>query len=436
MRSQPLLIGSLCALLALPSFAQVMTLNDAYQLALAKDAKLASSEARLEADKEQKDQALSQLLPQVTASMSAKKELYQLPNNPLSFDENTNNKNLQITQAIYNRQALYGYDQAGLKVDYAKLRLTSAQNELGVRVAQAYLNVLLSQENVALSQQQVATTEQRLNQVTAALKVGYSTKVDRLALVAELDNAQAQLTTDQQQLVFYRQKLKVLIGQSVPDVLPWPQFSPEGLTAEFIQDKSWLELAQNNNLDVQLQKKAVEVAQQEVEVRASGFYPTVNLGAYYADASGATYFAQKNDNKAIYLEMKLPLYQGGYDSSRVREGRSLLRSAEFDAQYASMDATQQAQEQLSNIRASREKLVALKQAIASGEAYLASAEEGYRLGVRDISEVSRAKEKLFSNRRDQSRSTVEMLNSLVQLHAISGQLDATAIAKISQAAWQ
>jgi outer membrane protein len=436
MRSQPLLIGSLCALLALPSFAQVMTLNDAYQLALAKDAKLASSEARLEADKEQKDQALSQLLPQVTASMSAKKELYQLPNNPLSFDENTNNKNLQITQAIYNRQALYGYDQAGLKVDYAKLRLTSAQNELGVRVAQAYLNVLLSQENVALSQQQVATTEQRLNQVTAALKVGYSTKVDRLALVAELDNAQAQLTTDQQQLVFYRQKLKVLIGQSVPDVLPWPQFSPEGLTAEFIQDKSWLELAQNNNLDVQLQKKAVEVAQQEVEVRASGFYPTVNLGAYYTDASGATYFAQKNDNKAIYLEMKLPLYQGGYDSSRVREGRSLLRSAEFDAQYASMDATQQAQEQLSNIRASREKLVALKQAIASGEAYLASAEEGYRLGVRDISEVSRAKEKLFSNRRDQSRSTVEMLNSLVQLHAISGQLDATAIAKISQAAWQ
>lgn len=421
--------------LGLSCNAQAMSFYEAYQLALANDAKLASSEARLDADKEQKSQAMAQLLPQVTASVSAKKELYQLPNNPLSFDENTNNKNLQITQAIYNRQALYGYDQAETKIDYSSLRLLSDKNQLGVRVAEAYLNVVLSQENVSLSKQQIETTEQRLKQVTAALQVGYATKVDRLGLLSELDNAKAQLTADQQQLLFSRQKLSILIGQAVPDQLPWPNFNPDNLVNQFIQGHSWLDVAKNNNLDVQLQKKAVEVAQQEVEVRASGFYPVVNLGAYYSDASGASYFAQKNDNKAIYLEMKLPLYQGGYDSARVREGKSLLRSAEFDAQYAGMDATQKAQEQLSTIRASREKLEALKQAIASGETYLASAEEGYRLGVRDSAEVSRAKEKLFANRRDQSLAKIQMLNGVIQLQAIAGQLDANAIEGISKFAW-
>lgn len=415
--------------------ASAMTLFDAYELAVAKDAKMASSSARLSADKELKDQAISQLLPQVTASLSGKKEQYQLATTQGEFDETTNNKNIQVTQALYNRQAWYGKDQAELKVDYARLRLTSTENELGVRVSEAYLNCLLAQENLWLSQQQVETSEQRLQQVDAALKVGYSTKVDRLAMLAELDNNKAQQQADQQQLLAARQKLAVMIGQEVPEQLPWPQLNTEAVLAQFIQGHSWLDVAQQQNLDVQLQQKSVEVAQKEVEVRRSAFYPTLSAGAYYADAEGSTYFAQKNDNKVIYLEMKLPLYQGGYDASRVREGQALLKSAEFDAEYARLYAKQQAQEQLSAVYAANEKLKALAQAITSGESYLASVEEGYRLGVRDISEVSRAKEKLFSNRREQTRASIDMINGLVQLYAVAGQLNQQAMSDINKVLW-
>lgn len=428
-----LLAVGVAIVFCLPSYA--MTLAEAYALALSKDAKLASSSARLEADEELKAQATAQLLPQVTASLSAKKEEYQLPTSKTNFDETTNNRNLQVTQPIYNRQAFYNYDQAGLKVDYARLRLSATQNELGVRVSEAYLNCLLAQENLALSKQQIETTEQRVKQVNAALKVGYSTKVDVLGLTAELDDAKANYMADQQRLVSARQKLKVIIGQEIPNVLPWPKLQPETIMSKFVTANSWLDQAQQFNLDVQLQRKAVEVAQQEVEMRRSAFYPVVNVGAFYADADGSTYFAQKNDNKAIYVEMKLPLYQGGYDSSRVRESRALLRSAEFDAEYARLYATQQAQEQLSAIHASREKLQAIAQAITSGESYLASAEEGYRLGLRDLAEISRAKEKLFVNRREQARASVELLNALIQLHAVSGQLSDDAMTQISKAVW-
>lgn len=428
-----LLAVGVAIVFSLPSYA--MTLSEAYALALSKDAKLASSSARLEADEELKAQATAQLLPQVTASLSAKKEEYQLPTSKTNFDETTNNRNLQVTQAVYNRQAFYNYDQAGLKVDYARLRLSATQNELGVRVSEAYLNCLLAQENLALSKQQIETTEQRFKQVNAALKVGYSTKVDVLGLTAELDDAKANYMADQQRLASARQKLKVIIGQEIPDVLPWPKLQPETIMSKFVTANSWLDQAQQFNLDVQLQRKAVEVAQQEVEMRRSAFYPVVNVGAFYADADGSTYFAQKNDNKAIYVEMKLPLYQGGYDSSRVRESRALLRSAEFDAEYARLYATQQAQEQLSAIHASREKLQAIAQAITSGESYLASAEEGYRLGLRDLAEISRAKEKLFVNRREQARASVELLNALIQLHAVSGQLSDDAMTQISKAVW-
>lgn len=434
MMKSSLLAVSVC--LACATSAQAMTLSEAYALALSKDAKLAASTARLEADEELKAQATAQLLPQITASVSAKKEQYQLPTSQTNFDETTNNRNLQVTQAIYNRQAFYGYDQAGLKVDYARLRLNATQNELGVRVSEAYLNCLLAQENLLLSKQQIETTEQRVKQVNAALKVGYSTKVDALGLMAELDDVKATYMADQQRLASARQKLRVMIGQAIPEVLPWPKLQPESIMSQFVMSQSWLDQAQQSNLDVQLQQKAVEVAQQELEMRRSAFYPVVSLGAFYADADGSTYFAQKNDNKAVYVEMKLPLYQGGYDSSRVRESRALLKSAEFDAEYARLYARQQAQEQLSAIHASREKLQAVAQAITSGESYLASAEEGYRLGLRDLSEVSRAKEKLFANRREQARASVELLNALVQLHAVSGRLSDDAMMQISQSVWK
>lgn len=415
--------------------ASAMTLVDAYQLALAKDAKLASSQNKLLADQEMTEQAKAQLLPQVSASLSSKQEAYQTPRDPRKFDERTTNRNVQVTQSLFNRQAWLALDQAGLKVDYAKLRLLSASNELGVRVAQAYLTVLMAQENLNLSEQQVQTTRQRLEQVTAALKVGYSTKVDKLSLMAELDDAMARLTSDQQQLVFFRERLKGIIGQKVPEQLPWPSVDAQQLLGQFVQAKDWLQQAEQGNLEVRLQQKAIEVAQQEIEVRKSAFYPTVNLGAYYADADGATYFAQKNDNRAVYVEMRVPLYQGGYDQSRVRESRALLRSAEFDAQYAKIDAQQRAQEQVSALRSSKEKNEALFQAIQSGEAYLASAEEGYRLGVRDIAEVLRAKEKLLTNRREQIKTQLEMINALVLLYAVVGELEEPIMQQISKQLW-
>ncbi|OZB85182.1 MAG: hypothetical protein B7Z48_06310, partial [Thiotrichales bacterium 12-47-6] len=96
MKKSSLLVLSVC--LAFSSHSYGMTLSEAYMLALSKDAKLAASSARLEADEELKAQATAQLLPQVTASVSAKKEQYQLPTSKTNFDETTNNRNLQVTQ--------------------------------------------------------------------------------------------------------------------------------------------------------------------------------------------------------------------------------------------------------------------------------------------------------------------------------------------------
>lgn len=415
---------------------QAMTLSEAYQLALQRDAQLASESAKLEASEQMPIQARAQLLPQVTASLAGRDESYQLPTTTKSFSEQTNNRNVQLTQAVFNRQAWKGLAQADLKLDYAKLRQAGVVNELGLRVAEAYLNALLAQENRGLSLQQVESTQKRLDQVTAALKMGYSTKVDQLSLTAELDDAKARVMSDEQQFAFYRQKLKGLIGEEPPEDFVMPHVEVDQLMQTLVLAQPWLDDVKSSNPSVQMNKIATQVAEQEIEVRQSSFYPTINAGVSYSTAEGATYFAQKMDDRIVFVEMRMPLYQGGYDASRVTEGRALLKSAQEDVRYAEVQAVQQAQEQLSNMRANQKKAEALQQAIVSGESYLASAEEGYRLGVRDITEVSRAKERLFNNRRDMTRTTIETLNSLIQLYAVAGRLDDRTMTDISQFLWR
>ena len=422
--------------------AQAMTLADAYQLALQRDAQLASETAKLEASEQMPVQAKAQLLPQVTASIAARDEGYQLPPSApyypqaRNFSERTNNRNIQLTQAIVNQQAWTSLAQAELKFDYAKLRQAGIVNDLGLRVAEAYLNALLAQENQKLSVKQVESTKKRLNQVKAALKHGYSTKVDKLGLEAELYDAKARVMSDEQQVVFYRQKLAGLIGEAPPKSFTMPKIDVDNFIQTLVFGQSWLDDVKESNPSVQMSKVATQVAEKEIDVRQSAFYPTVNAGISYNTAEGATYFAQKNEDRVLFLEMRMPLYQGGYDTSRVTEGRALLKSAQEDVRYAEVQAVEQAQEQLSNILANQKRVEALQQAIVSGQSYLASVEEGYRLGVRDITEVSRAKEKLFNNKRDMVRANIEVLNNVIQLYAVAGRLNAHAITQMSELLWR
>lgn len=180
---------------------------------------------------------------------------------------------------------------------------------------------------------------------------------------------------------------------------------------------------------------SVAMASSDLEIRSSDHYPTLNLGAFYANTQSSNYFAQKSDDRVIYLEMNLPLYQGGYVDSRVREGQARLKSSQNDEVSARRDASKKIQTQLSTLTSSAERLKAIDKAIESGKIYLDSVEEGFRLGLRDMNEVSRAKEKLFSSRRDKISTTIGFMRSIIQLYAETAMLDDGFIRQLDEVVW-
>lgn len=412
-----------------------LSLSDAFQKAISFDTIYASANDLLKAVEEQPVQAQAQLKPALSLSVTKRNEAYKLPSiasATASYDENSSSQYLQLTQPVYNRKSFYGLDIANSKLSLAELQRLYSLQDLAMRVADAYLSIILYQENLALDQLQLQTTETRLEQIRAAMAVGYASTVDVYSLQAELDDIASRKVLNEQQLTIAHQQLALLIGESTPYQLVMPHFNAQKILAKFLPSQKELDAAVDQNLMVKSKELSVDIASSDLEIRRSEHYPVVNLGAFYANTQSSSYFAQKTDNRVIYLELSLPLYQGGYADSRVREGKAILKSTQNDAISARRDASKKIQTQLSTLTSSVERLKAIDKAIESGSVYLDSVEEGFRLGLRDMNEVSRAKEKLFASRREKISTTIGFVRSLIQLYAETAMLDAEFIRSLDK----
>jgi TolC family type I secretion outer membrane protein len=415
-----------------------LTLYEAYQKSAVADASYAAMVESLTATQEQPVQASAQLKPTVSMTLTQRKETYSLPSGSTSSgaDETSSSQYVQMSQPVYNRKLWYSVDAADKRVEVAVLKLNQSLQDVVLRVTDAYMAVLLYQESLRLSEQQVATTQTRLEQVNAAMNVGYASTVDVYGLQAELDDIKSRQLLDEQQLLVAKRKLQVLMGEASPNTLVMPVLNTDIVMKQFLSDKSRFLEAVDTNLTVRIKDAELASTRSDLDVRLSEHYPSMNLGAFYSNTQASNYFAQKFDDKVVYLEVSMPIYQGGYVNSRVREGEAMVRSLQKEAEFARRDAAKKIQEQLSAVTTAAERLKAIEKAIDSGGVYLASVEDGFRLGLRDITEVSRAKEKLFANKRDKIKTTVDFVNALINLHTNTGLVDDDVIKQISDACWR
>lgn len=414
--------------------AYALTLAESVTAAIEQDAGYASTLSSVKAAEEQPEQAKAQLKPTVSLSSRQLNESYRTPSQAgkSTRQESIQSHYLQFSQPLYNPKLWRSLSIAEQRVIQANLSQKHALQMLIARVSETYFSVLLQQAYLQLSIEQRQTTEDRLAQVTAAMDVGYASQLDVNSLQAERDDMLAKQLLDEQQLKLARKQLAQVTGKPLPDTLTMPNLDTKMLLQQLVASPDEFLSATANNVLVQLKMVESDIARNEVAVREAERYPTVNLGGYYSQTEGTNYLAQKFDDQVVYVELSLPLYQGGMTDSRVREGKAQTESLEQQVLAQTRDTHQQIQQALSNLTTMTERLKAIHNAITSGQTYLDSIEEGFRLGLRDINEVSRAKEHLLANRRAQIKTQLDFVSNIVTLYTQVGQLTPTVIAQIDQ----
>lgn len=416
--------------LALPLAAEAANLSDVFRDALAYDAQYAAARSAYEAGKEKAVQGRAGLLPSVNVGGNVRYNDIsgELQDNNFESDQLA----VKASQPLYRKQNMVQYEQAKEQVKIAEMQFKTAEQDLILRVAQAYFDVLQSQDNIAFINAQKAAITEQLASAKRNFEVGTATITDTHEAQARYDLASAQEIAEQNSLNIRLRTLEKLIGKPAGalDTL----VDGKLLQTEAGNIDEWASRAATGNLQAEIQRIAKTIADQEVQRNRAGHYPTLDAVASYSIDNNQPYGAQPIDTRTgvVGLEFNLPIYQGGLTSSLVREAVANQEKARQDVEVATREASLRAREAWLNVNSGVARVHALEQALVSTQAQLDSTKLGMQVGVRTSLDVLNADQQVLSARRDLAAARYAYLLSGLSLKAAVGSLSPADLAEIDQ----
>jgi len=351
-----LLVSLLLLSLIMPAAQAQEGLLDIYQRALINDPAIREAEASYLATSEVKAQARSAMLPTLSLSASASDNTSttDAPQDPitgqpdpnfLNTDSNSesNNMSLNLSQTIFNWSQYLTLKQADKTIMRAETTLASAQQDLIIRVATAYFNVLATEDLLAADIAARDALELQREQAESQFQVSLIPITDVQEARAGYDQAAASVIGSQRTLATAQESLREIISDYVTDLRPpiaeLPLVSPNPESVD-----EWVEIAQAQNLALVSSRISADIADDDVTISRSSRFPTLSLSASASDRSSTatttTFLTgggtlpgsglpreSGGDGTSLSLSLSMPIYNGGSRGSRVRQAVQQRRVA-------------------------------------------------------------------------------------------------------------
>ena len=426
-------LATACAVAALMVSASCAAedLMQIYREAQQNDPGIAAARANWEATQERVPQARAGLLPNAALSANANANYFgtNLDSNPhIGINRNFGLGGLTVSasQPLYRYANSVAYSQAVEQVQQADYALASARQDLILRVAIAYFDVLLAQFNVEVTETQKAAVSEQLAQAKRNFEVGVATITDTNEAQAKFDSIVAQEISARNDLDNKRTALRAIIGRAPADLKRLgPGFEPALPSPNSLD--AWVDRALADNLAVRIAQYNADIAALEIERQRAGRLPTVDLVASFnAQAFNATVntsAAGEQHQAAIGVALNVPLYTGGFVDSKVREALALQDAARQNLEVARRNALFLAQTGFAGVTSAAASVKAFEQAVVSAQTAYESNKTGQEVGVRTNLDVLNTQQNLFQTRRDLAQAYFNYLLGVLRLKSAAGSLD-------------
>jgi outer membrane protein len=416
--------------------AHAADLLQTYHDAAVNDAQFASSRNLLTAGREREPQGLSLLLPQVTGTASDTRINARVaePAPFGSFGATFNQRayTLQLSQPLFRWANYQQFQQGKLAVMGSEAQFAQAQEDLIVRVVQAYTDVLYAEDSINYIVAQKAAVSEQLASAKRNFEVGTTTITDTNEAQAKYDLSVAQEILARSNLDIARAALQQIIGKAPGNLSPLIRdlelSQPQPLDIE-----PWVSQAEQQNFTVAQTLANLEIAKREIEVARSGHYPTVDLVASRSYQNGGAIISGINSqiSNSVGVQLSVPIFSGGFTSSKVREGIALSNKAENDLDFARRSAAQSARQAYFGVTSGLAQVRALRAAETSSQSALDSNKLGYQVGVRTNIDVLNAQQQLYSTQRDLARARYDTILNGLRLKSAAGTLSENDLAGIN-----
>jgi outer membrane protein len=420
---------------------RAQSLLEVYDAARQFDATYLAARSQAEATKTRATQAMASVLPTVNLGIGVNQTrldgLSSLPNPPTTV---IGRSFPQATSAITASQPLFRpanwatYEQGQRQLDIADQQLAQAEQDLIVRVSQAYFDVLAAQDSLAFVKAQKQAISEQLASARRNFEVGTATITDTREAQARFDLATAQELAAENDLRIKRLALDTLAGRTIanPRGLAQPVRLPTVTPANV---EEWASRAAEQHPSVRLADVALSVAKLETEKAKAGNLPTVDLTANVTrnNQTGSAINAARlnSTSMGVGVQLNYPLFAGYAIQGRIAETVALEDKARTDLEGARRSVAQATRTAFFGVVSGQAQVAALEAAEASSQVALDANRLGYQVGVRINIDVLNSQSQLFQTRRDLAQARYNVLIGGLRLRQASGSLTANDLQNIN-----
>ena len=430
---RPLVAAALLALGAVPA-AQAQSLVQLYEAARRYDATYLAAFSQAEANRAQAAQARAGLLPEV--GLGAGTNWTRRDTSVPLLDGSGSNQNvtLSASQPLYRPANRLANEQAQLSLDITQAQLVQAEQDLIVRTAQAYFNVLAAQDTLAFVRAQKTAVAEQLAAAKRNFEVGTATVTDSREAQAGYDLVIAQEIAAENDLRVKRLALDQLVGRS--GVEPRPLATPVNLPPLVpAEAQAWVSRAGDGHPAILTARRNLDIAELETQRAEAGHKPTLDLVGQYQVTRGPSNIQGipgnvRSNNASVGLQFNLPLFAGYAIQNRVRQTLALEEKARADLDAARRTVDLNTRSAFLGAVSGAGQVKALEAAEASTQSALEANQLGYQVGVRINIDVLNAQSQLFQTKRDLAQARYNVLLSRLRLEQASGDLTVEDLAEV------
>lgn len=414
---------------------QAQSLVELYESAKAYDANYQGAKAQFQANKYKADESLAGLLPSISLSTTDQHQTVRAnePDNA-SYKQllGTHTATLTAIQPLYNPTNYATYKQSRKQLGQSASQLVAAEQDLLVRVSQAYFDLLASQDSLEVVRAQRTAIGEQLAAAKRNFEVGTATVTDSREAQARYDLNSSQEIAAANDVRVKKLILDQLVGMVNTHPKPLSKGAKLPSLAKDDPDE-WVKEAEDTHPSILNARLALEVAQLEVEKSYGGHKPTINLQTQYSDQvnlGGINYqgiSSQSSGDSRIGITtfavvMNLPLFSGMYTHNRVQESISLEEKARDDLDAARRSVSLATRTAYLGVASGLAQVKALEAAQNSSQVALDANKLGYNVGIRINIDVLNAQSQLYQTKGELAKARYGVLVGELKLKQANGTL--------------
>ena len=403
-------------------------LIEVYKVAIENDPELMSAEAKHNATLQEYPIARSFLLPNLNFSATSNRTRESLDGSVYGRSTSTSQfttdeYSINLKQPLYRKDLFALLEKSEFEVAKSLAERDSARQDLIIRVAEYYFNILDSIDNITYIASEKKAIKSQLEESKKRLEVGLIAITDYTEAKASYDLSETKYIEAENLSDLAKESLYVLTGKH------FKNFSLLRLDIKVKSPmpnniKSWEDFAMEQNLDLLAYKRAQDSAIANVKYERSKHFPTLDIYGTVkeTDKGGGSSGAFESNNDYIGIELNIPIFSGGNTYYNSKKASYLEEKARYDLLKKKREVIRDTRQAFLNLKSSISKVKSSKKALESNELSVEYNKAGYEVGTRSTTDVLLALQDSFKAKKNYSKAKYEYLMSKLKLKKSIGTL--------------